>query len=85
MTITIKVRLNGPYAIDLATTDVALVDHEGNPIIIPPEKKTLALCRCGQSETKPFCDSAHKRICWVAATEQPVPSGGDLGPTPVQG
>jgi CDGSH-type Zn-finger protein len=55
----IKVRKNGAY---LVTGDVSLVDHEGRPIPIVPGKPNIALCRCGQSAKKPFCDSTH-RIC----------------------
>ena len=51
----IRIRENGPY---LVTGAVTLVDHDGNDIVV--EGQTIALCRCGQSNTKPFCDGTHK-------------------------
>ncbi|HEY4279789.1 MAG TPA: CDGSH iron-sulfur domain-containing protein [Conexibacter sp.] len=53
----IKVRDNGPYKV---TGAVKLVDPEGNEIPIPDPERPIALCRCGHSRTKPFCDAAHK-------------------------
>ncbi len=53
---TIKVRKDGPY---LVTGGVELTDHEGKPIV-PKNPENFALCRCGHSRTKPFCDGAHK-------------------------
>lgn len=53
----IMVRKNGSLRI---TGDFALVDHEGREIPRPAGKPNVALCRCGQSLKKPFCDSAHK-------------------------
>jgi hypothetical protein len=38
--------------------DVRLVDADGTPI--PRHRRTLALCRCGASNVKPFCDGTHK-------------------------
>jgi CDGSH-type Zn-finger protein len=67
MPVTITVRLNGPYRIDLAQGEVALADHEGNPIPLPEGKTTIALCRCGASTKKPFCDGMHSKIGFVAA------------------
>ena len=72
--VTIEVRKNGSYRV---YGDVALVDHEGNPIPIPeakrktsPEGKTwISLCRCGGSVTKPFCDGTHSRIGFLGAEE----------------
>ena len=29
-------------------------------------ESNIALCRCGRSENKPFCDGAHKRVEWDA-------------------
>jgi CDGSH-type Zn-finger protein len=61
--VTIKVRENGPYRID--GDDVTIVDWNGNAYVIPP-KRPIALCRCGASATKPFCDKSHARIGFTA-------------------
>jgi CDGSH iron-sulfur domain-containing protein 3 len=53
--VTIKVRENGPY---LVRGPVTLTDAEGNQYTI--EAPNVALCRCGGSQTKPFCDGSHK-------------------------
>ena len=53
----ITVRLNGPYRVQ---GPVKLVDADGNPFELPGEH--FVLCRCGHSQTKPFCDSTHKQI-----------------------
>ncbi|MFC4396848.1 CDGSH iron-sulfur domain-containing protein [Arthrobacter sedimenti] len=29
---------------------------------VPRERKTVALCRCGASAIKPYCDGTHKMI-----------------------
>ena len=55
---TIKVRKNGPY---LVTGTVELTDHEGNAI---ESKESFALCRCGHSKNKPFCDGSHKEVAF---------------------
>ena len=67
MPVTITVRLNGPYRIDLTQGDIALVDHEGIAIPLPEGKTTIALCRCGASTKKPFCDGTHSKIGFIAA------------------
>ena len=38
---------------------VRLIDAEGNEFVVPDDRP-LALCRCGQSQTKPFCDASHR-------------------------
>lgn len=52
---TIKVRDSGPY---LVRGPVTLTDAEGNSYTL--EGENFALCRCGGSQTKPFCDGTHK-------------------------
>ncbi|RBY85981.1 CDGSH iron-sulfur domain-containing protein [Blastococcus sp. TF02A-26] len=41
-----------------------LVDADGNEI--DPGRDTVALCRCGKSGIKPFCDGTHKRAGFTA-------------------
>ena len=50
--VTIKVRQNGSLLVE--GEDVKLVDWNGNEYVL--NKKPFALCRCGQSQRKPFCD-----------------------------
>jgi len=72
MALKIIVRENGPFAVDLSTGDLLLVDHLGNEIPLPqpkPGKTTISLCRCGASTTKPFCDSTHSKIGFKGANE----------------
>ena len=54
--VTIKVRENGPFR---------LIDTDGVAYELP-EGDTVALCRCGRSATKPFCDKTHQAICFDA-------------------
>ena len=63
MTIRIRLRPNGPYVIE--SDDVVVVDWNGVEYVSekkPVAKKPLALCRCGASASKPFCDGSHKRV-----------------------
>ena len=65
--ITITVRNNGSLFItgeDAA--HIRLVDHEGREISIEG-KKNVALCRCGASTKKPFCDGTHSKIGFIGA------------------
>jgi CDGSH-type Zn-finger protein len=58
----IMVRKNGSLRV---TGDFSLIDHEGKPIPLPVGKPSVALCRCGMSQRKPFCDSAHKTCGFI--------------------
>jgi 3-phenylpropionate/trans-cinnamate dioxygenase ferredoxin subunit len=64
--ITIKTRLNGPYLVTGDLSELSLVDAEGNPYDLTG-KANIALCRCGGSMTKPFCDATHSQIGFQAA------------------
>ena len=61
--VTIKVRQNGSLLVE--GEDVKLIDWNGNEYYVP--KKPFALCRCGGSKEKPFCDSSHKE-CGLGET-----------------
>jgi CDGSH-type Zn-finger protein len=37
----------------------AITGQDGEPI--PADRRTVALCRCGRSAIKPFCDGSHAR------------------------
>ena len=54
---------NGPYR---ASGPFTLVDPQGNETRIE-EGRTVSLCRCGGSVSKPFCDGTHTRIGFQAA------------------
>ncbi|MGH2755183.1 MAG: CDGSH iron-sulfur domain-containing protein [Actinomycetota bacterium] len=46
---------NGPL---LVRGPFELTDQDGNTIEVT--RRTVALCRCGRSQAKPFCDGTHK-------------------------
>ena len=54
--------------------DFRLLDQDGAEI--DPGRKTIALCRCGKSAIKPFCDGSHKRSGFSApsAPSRPRPA-----------
>ncbi len=62
--VTIRLRENGPLVI---TGAIRIVDHQGNAFALPAGKENVALCRCGQSQSKPFCDGAHRQCGFQAA------------------
>lgn len=53
----ITVNEDGPYRIE---GDVEVTDHEGRSI--RSRDGAIYLCRCGESDTKPFCDGTHNDI-----------------------
>ncbi len=62
--VTIKVRASGPL---LVLGPVTLIDAQGNRFRVPESGKPgIALCRCGQSRKRPFCDGTHTRCGFVA-------------------
>ncbi|MCC7159153.1 MAG: CDGSH iron-sulfur domain-containing protein [Ignavibacteria bacterium] len=57
MTTKITATRNGSYRIE--GDDFELYDASGNKYDLAG-RTTIALCRCGQSSKKPFCDGTHK-------------------------
>jgi CDGSH-type Zn-finger protein len=66
--VVIKTRENGPL---LVTGPVTLTDHLGNPYDLTG-KTNIALCRCGASKNKPFCDGSHKTSGFQATETAPT-------------
>ena len=60
MSVTIKIKENGPLIVE---GDFKLLDASGQEV--PLTKR--ALCRCGASTIKPFCDGTHSKIGFQGA------------------
>jgi CDGSH-type Zn-finger protein len=67
--VTVKTRENGPI---LITGPITLIDHLGNKFDLSG-KENVALCRCGQSSKRPFCDGTHRTCGFVANETVPTP------------
>jgi 3-phenylpropionate/trans-cinnamate dioxygenase ferredoxin subunit len=80
MPTTIKVRQNGSYLVE--GDDVKLIDWNGNEYK-PANPQRFALCRCGHSTTKPFCDSTHSKVGFQAAEAALGPEAQDRPATAV--
>lgn len=59
--IEIKARENGPYKIVGVAT---YIDANGQKQTTT--RNAIALCRCGHSASKPFCDGTHRKIGFKA-------------------
>ena len=55
---------NGPF---LVRGNISLTTPEG--VELPRDRRTIALCRCGKSVIKPFCDGTHKIIGFTTEPE----------------
>jgi CDGSH-type Zn-finger protein len=65
----IRCRENGPLLIQFPVT---ITDWLGNEFPIPVGKEVVALCRCGHSKNKPFCDGSHRFCGFVAGETAPA-------------
>jgi CDGSH-type Zn-finger protein len=68
--------------VDDDETPVVIVPYQDGPLLvrgafelrtpdgelIEPGRGTVALCRCGKSAIKPFCDGTHKAVRFRAGT-----------------
>lgn len=73
----IRLRPNGPLVIEGPFT---LADSQGNLFSLKTDKPGIALCRCGQSASKPFCDGTHKTCGFVSDEQASVEMTNDQGP-----
>ena len=60
MNVTLTPTDNGPY---LVKGSITLLDVQGNQYEV---RDTIALCRCGHSNTKPFCDGTYETTSFPA-------------------
>jgi len=61
---------NGPL---IVRGPIDLRDEHGDPI--PTTRHTVALCRCGVSAMKPWCDGTHKLSGFVTGGPVKEPDG----------
>ena len=52
-----------------------LLDQDGNEIEV--DRGTVALCRCGKSRLRPFCDGSHKIVRFQAPSSAEHGRSGD--------
>ncbi|KAB2962385.1 MAG: CDGSH iron-sulfur domain-containing protein [Thermoanaerobaculia bacterium] len=73
----IVVRDKGSLKVEVAAGEaLEIVDGEGRPFGLGG-RTVVSLCRCGQSESKPFCDGSHNRCGFdsvVVARDLPPPA-----------
>jgi CDGSH-type Zn-finger protein len=70
--VTITAYQDGPY---LIRGPFRLTDQNGGEIDL--ERRTIALCRCGRSRIRPFCDGTHRSIGFRAPS-RPEDQDADL-------
>lgn len=66
MTIKVMALKDGPYLVSGDLSGMELTDADGNARDLAG-KERIALCRCGASINKPFCDGTHSKIGFQAA------------------
>ena len=60
----VTARNNGPYLVE---GEITLVDADGTAYDLSSRGGRVALCRCGGSTNKPFCDGTHSKVGFEAA------------------
>ncbi|HEV7949144.1 MAG TPA: CDGSH iron-sulfur domain-containing protein [Glaciihabitans sp.] len=63
--VTITPYTDGPL---IVRGDFEILSSTGEPL--PRNRKTVALCRCGVSAIKPYCDGTHKLVKFKANDDE---------------
>lgn len=74
--VTIRCRENGPLVVEMPPEGglrLRVTDHAGSEFALSHHKRAVALCRCGHSATRPFCDGSHT-TCGFSATDLAQPA-----------
>ncbi len=66
--VTIRIRDDGPALVE---GPVKIVDGAGNEFVVDPSKPIVAICRCGNSKNRPFCDGSHKACGFTSSERAP--------------
>jgi uncharacterized Fe-S cluster protein YjdI/CDGSH-type Zn-finger protein len=75
-TTSVRVVRDGPL---LMRGDLTVADEHGTPV---RQDTRMALCRCGESGRRPFCDNTHRRIGFQAGPPDRATSGTPPSPAP---
>ncbi len=62
----ITVRPNGPLLVQ--GKGITIKDAQGKVFDLAG-REAIALCRCGASATKPFCDGSHRKLNFTADSQ----------------
>ena len=75
--VTIRCRMNGPLVVEMSQPstsephagfiELRVIDHLGQAFPLPTLKRAVALCRCGRTKNRPFCDGTHTITGFEAA------------------
>ncbi len=62
--VTIRIRDDGPALVE---GPITILDADGNAFPVDASKPMVALCRCGNSKNRPFCDGSHRATGFSAS------------------
>ncbi len=67
--VTIRIRDDGPALVE---GPITILDADGNSFPLDASKPMVALCRCGNSKNRPFCDGSHRTDGFSASERAPT-------------